>query len=219
MTTTQTEPPPLAAFSMRNAEEVTPPGYVKQGDTLEGGVTIADLAFKGYVKVWDNRTGVMSLQPRWLLWQTATLKRPDGSYIFTDRDPHIPLDYGQDLVCLLHPASPDSARLLSMGFKPCLKIHTPNKAVLDRHMVKKHKVAYLALEKFTTAKEKAEDRELQRQAIASNQEMIRALSGRAVETQPQATAGPSMPAVGIPEAPLYVSDKPARPRTTRRRRG
>src|SRR3990167_7532849 len=120
MTTTQErEQQPLAAFSFRSGEDVVPPGYLKQGDTVEwetGSVTITDLAFKGYVRVWDNRTGVESLQPKWLLWQTFQLKRPDGSYIFTDKDPQIPQNYGLDLVCLLHPDSPDYPMLQSMGF-------------------------------------------------------------------------------------------------------
>ena len=144
----------------------------------------------------------MSYQPRWLLWQTFQLKREDGSFIFTDKDPKIPQNYGLDLVCLLHPDSPDYPMLKAMGFKPCLKHHTPTRAALDAHMQKSHKRAYAAMQDYMTKKERAEDRELQLAAIRSNQELIRAMAGN----------------VGRPaeaEAPLYISDKPKKARKAR----
>ena len=205
MTATERERQPLAVFAMREGEEINPPGYMQPGDKASddvGNYTVEDMAFKGYVKVWDNRTGVMSYQPKWLLWQTFTLKREDGSFIFTDKDPHIPQNYGLDLVCLLHPESPDYAMLKGLGFKPCLKKHTPTKVALDDHMRLSHKRAYAAMKEHMTEQRREEDREMQREAIRSNQELIRAMAGAA------------RPTVGTPEAPLYVSDKP---KTVRRR--
>ena len=180
--TTQTkeqERQPLAAFSFRTGEDVVPPGYMQQGDKGQdetGNYTVEALAFKGYAKVWDNRTGVMSYQPKWLLWQTFTLKRPDGSFIFTDKDPGIAQDYGLDLVCLLHPDSPDRELLAGLGFKPCLKKHTPTKSALDAHMAKSHKRAYAAMKDRMTERERAEDRALQLEVIRSNQDLIRAMA-------------------------------------------
>lgn len=211
-TATEREAQPLAAFAMRTGEDVVPPGYMKEGDTGQdetGNYTIEELAFKGYVKVWDNRTGVMSYQPRWLLWQTFQLKRPeDGSFIFTDKDPVIPQNYGLDLVCLLHPDSPDYPMLKGMGFKPCIKHHTPTKTALDDHMRLSHKRAYAATKEHMTEKRREEDRELQKEAIRSNQELIRAMAG--------AVAGQQAKPVGSLEAPLYVSDKPKKARTSRK---
>lgn len=209
-TTEERERQPLAAFAMRTGEDVIPPGYMQPGDKGAddvGNYTVEDMAFKGYVKVWDNRTGVMSYQPRWLLWQTFQLKRPDGSYIFTDKDPQISQNYGLDLVCLLHPDSPDFLMLQSMGFKPCLKKHTPTRIALDRHMVKKHKLAYEAMKEQLSEKRREEDRALQMEAIRSNQELIRSFAGNVA-------VRPAQP----PEAPLYVSDKPKVVRKARKAR-
>ena len=212
--TQQRERQPLAAFAMRTGEDVVPPGYMQEGDTGHdevGNYTVEELAFKGYVKVWDNRTGGMSYQPRWLLWQTFQLKRPeDGSFIFTDQDPHIPQNYGLDLVCLLHPESPDYPMLKSMGFKPCMKHHTPTKTALDAHMQKSHKRAYAAMKEHMTEKRREEDRELQMAAIRSNQELIRAMAGNLTAQ----VAKPSSP----DEAPLYMSDKPVRRRGENRKK-
>lgn len=206
-TQAEREAQPIAAFAMRSGEDITPPGYLKEGDQGQdeaGNYTITELAFKGYVKVWDNRTGVMSYQPRWLLWQTFQMKRPDGSFMFTDKDPGIPQNYGLDLVCQLNPESPDFPRLQAMGFKPCLKKHTPTKIALDRHMQKKHKDAYAALEVHRTKTEREEDRALQLEAIRSNQELMRAMM-----TRENPVMGKAQPAVvDTPEAPLYVSDEP-----------
>ena len=208
-TPAEREAQPLAAFAMRSGEDTLPPGYMKQGDTIpdDAGntVTVTDLAFKGYVKVWDNRTGVMSYQPRWLLWQTFQLKRSDGSFIFTDKDPHIPQNYGLDLVCLLHPDSPDFPMLSAMGFKPCLKHHTPTRAALDDHMKKTHKRAYAAMEKHLTTSRRDEDRALQMEAIKTNQQVLAALTANLAKPQGE-------------DRPLYVSDKPKATRKTPRSR-
>ena len=183
---------PIAAFAMRSGEDVIPPGYMKEGDKGQddtGNYTVEELAFKGYAKVWDNRTGAMSYQPRWLLWQTFQLKRPeDGSFIFTDKDPGIPQNYGLDLVCLLHPDSPDYEMLKGMGFKPCMKHHTPTKTALDAHMQKTHKRAYVAIQDYMTEKRREEDRELQLETIKSNQQLIKALMEG--KTGQQATPSP-----------------------------
>lgn len=169
---------PIAAFAFRSGEDVIPPGYMQEGDSGQdeaGNYTVEELAFKGYVKVWDNRTGVMSYQPQWLLWQTFQLKRPDGSYIFTDKDPQIPQDYGMDLVCMLHPESPDYPMLKEMGFKPCYKKHTPTRAALDAHMKYTHKRAYAAMKERMDEKRRQEDRALQLEVLRSNQEFIKAM--------------------------------------------
>lgn len=179
MTTTGREAQPLAAFSYRPGDEFVPSGYMQEGDKgtdeAGGNYTVEQLAFKGYVKVWDNRTGVMSYQPKWLLWQTFQLRREDGSLIFTDRDPKIPQNYGLDLICQLHPDSPDYPLLKGMGFKPCYKHHTPTRDALDRHMQRTHQRAYAALVTHRTEQEKEADRALQREVIKSNQELIRAM--------------------------------------------
>tara|TARA_Y100000310_G_scaffold255430_1_gene262879 strand:+ start:4936 stop:5583 length:648 start_codon:yes stop_codon:yes gene_type:complete len=215
MTTgTQEDEAAIASFIASGNDDVVPEGHLKMGDQIADetgkteGITVEDLAFKGYAKVWDNRTGREVLQPKWILWQTFTLKRPDGSRIFTHIDPKIPPDYGLDLVCLLHPESPDYSLLQERGFKPCFKKHAPTKVALNDHMRHTHKRAYAALKDVMEERRREEDRELQLGVIRSNQELIQAMAGQIAERLP----------IGPPEAPLYVSDKPKRTRRTKQQK-
>ena len=104
---------------------VSPPSYMKAGEVLgpvneanPAPMRVSDLRFKGYVEVWDTVSGVKSLQPWWLLWQTMKKKRPDGSSVFTRTDPKIPPNYGADLFCYLNVATPEYQRVKQLGFKP-----------------------------------------------------------------------------------------------------
>jgi len=78
-TTTESDQTSLAALMAQQGDEVMPDGTLQTGTTMSrgGGVTtsrldeqvaegearVEDLAFKGYVTVWDNRTGRAVLQP------------------------------------------------------------------------------------------------------------------------------------------------------------
>src|SRR3990167_1158539 len=119
---------------------VAPPSYMKEGELINrptdndpAPMRVRSLRFKGYVEVWDTVTGVKSLQPWWLLWQTMKKQRPDGSKVFTRTDPKIPPNHGADLFCYLNPASPESQRVKGMGFKPCTKQRIPHE---DRQLQK-----------------------------------------------------------------------------------
>lgn len=212
MTTKEQERQPLASFAFRDSD-VVPDGFLKKGDkegaTLSGepNMTVEDLAFKGYVRLWDNRTGREILQPRWILWQTAQIKRPDGSFMFTDRDPGIQPHYGLDLVCLLHPDSPDYELLKDRGFNPCYKKHTPTKVALNDHMRLSHKRAYAAMKEVMDERRREEDRTLQQDAIKSNQELIRAMA--------EQVGGKKI--VSTPEASLYLSPNPKPPKARKKR--
>lgn len=221
-TTTESDQTSLAALMAQQGDEVMPDGTLQTGTTMSkgGGVTLSrsdgqvaegearveDLAFKGYVTVWDNRTGRAVLQPKWILWQTFSLKRPDGSRIFTNTDPKIPQNYGLNLACRLHPESNDYELLKDMGFNSCSKRHTPTKIALDDHMRHSHKRAYAVLKDADEAHSRAEDRELQREVMRSNQALIAAMAEAATGQKGEAVA----------KAPLYVSDKPKRQRRKRK---
>lgn len=152
--------------------EVLPESYSHEGEIvnrpsedLAAPIRVNSLEFKGYVQVWDTRTGDRSLQPRWLLWQTMTKKREDGSLVFTLTDPQIAPKYGADLKCPLHPSSPEYARLMNMGFKECQKGHIPNQAALASHLSHSHKSTFAYLEQSKAEQIRAEDRQLQRDML------------------------------------------------------
>lgn len=155
-------------------KEVIPEGYMQPGEILNTpsadaplAMRVHDLAFKGYKQVWDTVTGVKSLQPWWLLWQTFSKTREDGTPVFTDKDPGIAPNYGQDLKCYLHPDSPEAAQLLGMGFKPCRKQHIPHEAARELHLRYSHKSAHVAMERLRTERIREEDRDLQKQVLTA----------------------------------------------------
>ncbi len=172
--------------------EVVPPSHLKVGDQLvrpSGGdpsrVEVTDMRFKGYVQVWDTRTGVMSLQPWWLLWQTMRKRREDGSLVFTQEDPQIPQRHGADLYCHLNPLSDMYGKLESLGFATCVKMHIPHQDGLMSHIRHSHKRLWDFLqnekedERDRKAQEEREkDRELQR-------EFMKVLMERAVGSPSQ----------------------------------
>ena len=171
--------------------EVVPPGYMKAGEILNrpsedqpAPMRVSDLAFKGYVEVWDTQTGIQSLQPRWLLWQALRKIRPDGSLVFTRVNPKIAPNHGADLRCPLNPASPDYPRLKAMGFKQCTKQHIPHQDALMRHVKKSHVRAWDAMEREREDRQREEDRQLQR-------DMLQAMTSAAVKgvAASQAPAG------------------------------
>lgn len=153
---------------------VVPDSYLREGEVL-GPVNdsnpapsrLSSLRFKGYVEVWDTRTGVKSLQPWWLLWQTMKKKREDGSFVFTRTDPKIPPNYGADLVCPLNPASSEYETVKGMGFKVCTKQHIPHEDARMRHVKKSHSRAWEAMERIRTERIRQEDRKLQQDMLAA----------------------------------------------------
>jgi len=157
---------------------VTPETYMKSGEIIgkdaEAGfaLRVSDLAYKGYVKVWDTLTGRLALQPRWLLWQTFQKKRADGSTVFSTTDPHIPPNYGQDLKCYLHVDDPEWPKYEAMGFISCPKQHMPHQDGKDSHARNSHKRFWLAREADRHTREREEDRELQRETNRIMQEAI-----------------------------------------------
>ena len=163
------------------ADSVVPPGYMRSGeivnrptDDAPAVMRVSDLRFKGYVQVWDTQTGILSLQPWWLMWQTMRKKRPDGSLVFTRTDPKIAPNHGADLFCPLNPVSSEYPRLKGMGFKPCTKQHIPHEDALMRHVQKSHSRAWEAMERDREERIRQEDRKLQ-------QDMLRAMTAAAVK--------------------------------------
>ena len=161
---------------------VLPRSFLHMGDEiampteeLPVGLRVTDLNFKGYRKVWDTKTGEMSLQPRWLLWQTARKRHPDRTRMFTTVDPHIPQDYGEDLYCPLNPEAPKEERFGGMGFKPCRKRHIPHLAAQQSHLEHSHKRAFIAIQQKFAQAQREEDRELQLRAITAQEKVAAAM--------------------------------------------
>lgn len=186
---------------------VSPETYLQEGEILNrpsGEVPlplrVSELRYKGYVQVWDTVTGDESLQPYWLLWQTMSKRRPDGSLIFTRTNPQIPRDYGQDLFCPLNPEAPDDVQFAGiggMGFKSCPKRHIPYMDALYQHLRRSHKRAWDAIESARVERERQEGLSLTREAMQTQNRFMEALmansAGVPLDTEPG-------------EAPVYAPD-------------
>ena len=178
--------------------EVVPPSNLQVGDQLvrpsssdPSRVEVTDMRFKGYVQVWDTRTGVMSLQPWWLLWQTMRKRRSDGSLVFTQEDPKIPQNHGADLYCYLNPLSDSHERLQGFGFATCIKQHIPHQDGLMRHIRHSHNRLWDFLQS-----EKEDDRDRKEQ---EEREKDRALQREFMEVLMQR-------AVSSPSEDKYLQD-------------
>jgi hypothetical protein len=189
------------ALLSEGSDSVVPTSYSKEGDVInrpnEGApsaMRISDLKFKGYKEVWDTRTGVKSLQPWWLMWQTMRKRRPDGSMVFTEIDPKIPQDNGEDLFCPLNPNAPVDVRFAEakgMGFKECIKKHIPNMAALMAHLNSSHKRAAAAINQAREEQDRQETMDLQREGIRTQQEFMNIMMSQAsgqTLTQPRPDA-------------------------------
>ena len=159
------------------------PAAMQEGEVLstsndEFPTKVSSLRHKGYVPYWDTRTGGYNEGPQYLKWQIGEMKRPDGSAMYTFVDPKMPPDYGVDLYCPLNSNSPDYDKVKNMGFAECSRRHVPNQNALDLHVQKSHKRAASALAQLKTDAIREEDRDLQRQMLQSNQQLIQSMASQ-----------------------------------------
>jgi hypothetical protein len=194
-------------------EGVSPDSFMQEGDIINApsseaplAMRLSELRYKGYVRVWNTKTGDTSLQPWWLLWQTFRKKHPDGSLVFTRTDPKIPPNHGEDWHCPMNPNAPDDPRFVAvktMGFKECKKQHIPHLDALYQHLRKSHKRAWDAMERDEEERTREEGLSLQRESIATQQAFMKELMAQRVEagTARIQAAPPIQAAPRVQEAP------------------
>jgi len=189
------EPEPVAEL---------PDSFLKVGEIIStpsesspAASRVTSLRYKGYLPYWDTKTGGYNECPHWFRWQVAQMTHEDGTKMYTFTNPHIAPDYGQDLCCPLNPASPEHHRIDGLGFKACRRVHLPHQDALEAHVQKSHKRAYTALRREREERIRDEDRELQRETLRSNQQLLKAMLG-----------GPT-PDVAIAPNPTDLTDIPS----------
>uniref|UniRef100_A0A6M3LQ40 Uncharacterized protein n=1 Tax=viral metagenome TaxID=1070528 RepID=A0A6M3LQ40_9ZZZZ len=190
----------LVQEMLRDAKTAEMPSDLKthpiihSGDgTLEAPMTVKEISGAGYVWVWDTRTYDQIPVLSYMLPSKLRSRRPDGSFRFTTVNPG-KLPKRGTVKCFLHPGSDNRKHYDELGFRVCNKSNITNQYQLQQHMKKKHPQEWEAIEQERAATERREDRELQ-------QLLIKGVTGKA---QSEATADP------LPEAPLYISEKPVK---------
>ena len=193
---------------MRNAGVADEPGEMNKAqvvhrgdDELEAPMVAMKPKSAGYTYIYDSRTGERSICNNNMLRQHLLKKRDDGSFVFTTKDPKIPLKRGT-LKCLLHLDNPNRAHYDDLGLPTCRKANLTSPFQVTRHMQKRHKQEWATLEQERLAKKEQDDRDFQRAMM----------SGMRPQAEPTAEVEPT---IGTLEAPLYVSDKPPKPRKRR----
>ena len=198
---TQTENDLLIEEMQREAKTANEPGEMAQLDVVsKGGDTDAPvpmiastLTSAGWVYIYDTLTGEPSLCNRNMLRQHLLKVRPDGSHVFTVRKPDIEIKRGK-FKCLLHEDDPNREHYKDMGFQTCRKSNLNSIFQRDRHMAKRHKDEWAAIQAEKADIKAQEDRDFNRQLLQS-------VTGRQVikPAKPRADA--------LPGTEAYISDK------------
>jgi hypothetical protein len=149
---------------MRDAEVVAEDQLEIEGkvDDVEY-MTAPEVLSAGQVYIYDNRTGERSVCRRNILAHKLSIRRPDGSLIFTTIPPNVKPKRGH-LKCMLHP---DERKSIydTWGFPVCMKSNLTSPFQVRRHMQKRHKQEYEAIREEETRAERDKERQLRESLI------------------------------------------------------
>jgi hypothetical protein len=137
----------------------------KGDEDLAAPMTVKEMTSAGYVWIFDTRTGERVPCIYYMIAQKLRTKRPDGSFRFTTSDPGFRPKHGT-IKCMLHPEHENREHYDELGFRTCKKDNITNPYQLAQHMKKKHPQEWEAIEAERAAREKEEDRALQRLLLA-----------------------------------------------------
>ncbi len=167
-TLTAKENEALIQEMLRDAKKVELPSELtknpvihKGDDTLAAPMTVKEISSAGYVYIWETDTFEKVPVLYYMLAQKLRQRRPDGSFRFTTVDPGKQPKRGT-ILCMLHPDGKDRKHYEELGFRTCPKSNITNQYQLQQHMAKRHKEEWAAIKAEKEAKEKEEDRMLQR---------------------------------------------------------
>jgi len=195
-----TENEALLQDMLQRAERADEPGdpnkIVQKGDDETPPTVVTTLKSAGYSYIYDTETRERSLINNNMLPSALKKKRPDGSSVFTAIKPD-ELPKRGAYKCMLHPDNPNREYYDSLGLPVCLKANLTAPFQVRRHMQKRHRMEYEALEEERLQAEKDRSTKLQ-------ESLIMAVGGK----MPEPTATPSESVLTTEEPELYVSDKP-----------
>lgn len=158
---------------LRDAEVAPEPGesmrdkVIHKGDEdLPTPMVRSTMESAGWVYIYDTQTGERSTANRNMLRQLLRIRRPDGSRVFTTVKPPFEPERGT-YKCMLHADDPNRGYYDTLGFPVCRKSNLTSPFMVRRHMEKRHRMEWAAIEQERKDAERAEDRKLQRTLILS----------------------------------------------------
>lgn len=173
---------------LRDAKVAEEPGEMAENPVIHKGDAdletpmIGIVKSAGYTWLYDTQTGVPSRFNNNMLPRALRKKRLDGTYVFGTVQRVKPKQ--GTFKCMLHKEDSQREHHDAMGFVVCPKDNLSSPFHVRRHMMKKHKVEWGAIEQERIDGERKEDRDFQKLL------MTKALG----ETKEE-------------KAPLYVSKK------------
>lgn len=168
---TKTENEALIEQMVKDAEKAGEPGELTKGAVVHKGddevpspMIISEVTSAGHCFIYNTLTGAQSVMNLNMLRRKLQLKRADGSPVFTTIRPDVLPKLGE-YKCMLHPDSPNRKHFDELGLATCPKAHLNSPYQVRRHMQKKHKDEWKAIEDERIDKERQEDREFQKQLM------------------------------------------------------
>jgi len=151
----------IADEMLRSAEQPREE-IVHKGNDEHGMVTFTTES-PGNITVYDTRTGIPSEVNLQNLKGILRKARKDGTPVFKLEQLVKPKQ--GTYPCLLAASDPNREHYDELGFPVCPKDNLSAPFHVRRHMMKRHKVEWGAIEEETKAREKEEDREFQRSIL------------------------------------------------------
>ena len=151
---------------LRNTEKGKEPGelainpVVHEGDDAIPVPMIGRIKSAGYSIVYDTKTGISSNVNNNMLLAMLRKKRPDGTPFFGTKQTVKPR-VGK-YKCLLHKEDPNREHYNDIGLAVCPKDNLASTYQVMRHMQKRHKTEWGAIDQERKDAEKKEDKEFQR---------------------------------------------------------
>lgn len=137
----------------------------KGDETAPAPIVVNKISSAGYVYVWETDTHEKIPILYYMLPSKLRSRRPDGSYRFTTIDPGVKPVRGA-VKCMLHKDAENREHYRELGFRTCPKNTLTSQYQLDQHMAKRHPQEWAAIKSEKAAKEREEDRALQRLLIS-----------------------------------------------------
>lgn len=183
-----------------------PPALLEMVDTssaTEGesvGMVVKTYQDAGVVPIYDIETGAMSLTSVNMLPAQLRKLNAEGKRMFTHRPPVQPPVQGE-LKCWLHPDNPARSEYDRLGLPTCHKANLPSPYQVEQHMRRRHPTAYETVERIRQERERAEDREWQRQIAmaAARQQATRTKEDEAATNE---TAAPEADTAPVKRGPF-----------------
>ena len=159
-------------------------------------MTAKKIGVDGHVLVYDTKTNEPSKCNYNMLRAQLKKKHADGSSAFTTIKPKEPPKRG-NWKCLLHAENQDRPYYDGLGLPICMKSNLTNEYMVTRHMQKRHRDEWAAIDAMAKKKEKDEDRAFQRALMG----------GKAIE-QPEALSASNGDEIDWDNVPVYESPNP-----------